>query len=59
MEADYFAKFEEELTAEFKMADKYTRAARKQMNSLASIGTSENVTFIGVHVRRTDYVEYR
>ena len=59
MEAEYFSNFEKELMEEFKMAEKYTRAAKKQMKTLASIALSDNVTFIGVHVRRTDYVAYR
>ena len=59
MEATFFAKYESELRKELEMADKYRRVARKQMNSLASTVGSENTTFIGVHVRRTDYVIYR
>ena len=59
MEAEYFAKYEEELREELYMGEKYTRAAKKQIKTLAAIVTSDNATVIGVHVRRTDYVQYR
>ena len=45
------------------MRDKYLKNAKKRMKSVArlavNIADKSNVTFIGVHVRRTDYVEYR
>ena len=59
MEANSYAKYESSLMTELKMGEKYTRIASKQIKSLSSMTGMKNVTVIGVHVRRTDYVQYR
>ena len=59
MEASSFAKYESSLMTELRMGEKYIRVAAKQIKSLSSMTDMKNITVIGVHVRRTDYVQYR